>query len=119
MAKRNKTAALKKPVKKQSDPYWDFHEVMHYLEKLHGRNFRDYAGKFGADAGEEERPYQDFWHWIIDQNEISNGCWMHLPDWEYYMVTDAANTEPWKKEIMQYFKDFLGNDYHERLWVEW
>jgi hypothetical protein len=44
---------------------------------------------------------------------------MHLPDWEYYMVTDAANTEPWKKEIMQYFKDFLGNDYHERLWVEW
>lgn len=111
-----KTKKLKKPVKKQNEPYWDFNEVMHYLEQLHGKNFRDYAGKFGS-PGDYDAPYQDFWHWVVDQNEITNGCWMNLPDWEYY--AKDPHTESWKKEIMQYFYDFLGDDYHERLWVEW
>jgi hypothetical protein len=111
-----KTNKLKAPTKKKAKPFWNYHEVEHYLEELHGKKFRDYAGKFNKDAA-DSTPYQDFWHWVIDQNEVSNGCWIHLPEWEYFMQNEE--TEPWKKEIMQYFKDFLGNDYDERLWVEW
>lgn len=113
-----KAKKLNKPVKKQSKPFWDYYEVAHYLEELHGKNFRDYANKFGkARSDDEVIPYQDFWHWIMDQNEVSNGSWIHLPEWEYFM--NNKDTEPWKKEIMQYFKEFLGDDYDERLWVEW
>jgi len=63
-----------------------------------------------------ERPYLDFWHWMCDSNEISNGGWLYLPDWS--CMTDP-DVEPWKKEILQHFRDFLGDDYDERMRVEW
>lgn len=114
-----KTKKLVKPVKKVAEPYWDYNEVAHYLEQLHGKNFRDYAGRFESKKHDDSIPYQDFWHWICDQNDsFSNGSWIHLPDWSYYTDEEAA-TEPWKKEIMQYFYDFLGEDYHGKLWVQW
>jgi len=104
--------------KKHKKEYWDFYEVMHYLEKLHKKDFRDYAGKFKNKSDHnEEIPYQDFWHWMLDCNEVSNGCFIHLPDWSYHMINDA--TEPWKKEIMQHFYDFLGEDYYEQMWCAW
>jgi hypothetical protein len=106
---------LKKPTKKTTK-YYDYHEVTKYLEKLHGKDFRDYAGKFTKD-GNDDAPYQDFWHWICDHNEVSNGCYIFLPDWDYHM--NSKDTEPWKKEIMQYYYDFLGQDYFERMWVDW
>lgn len=116
MTKAKKVKTMKKPTKKQAKPYWDFYEVMGYLEQLHGKNFRDYAGKHGSNK--DNVPYLDFWHWVCDQNEVHNGSWIHLPDWHYYMDPDT-HTDEWKKEIMQYFYDFLGDDYHERLWAAW
>lgn len=105
-----------KAPKKRKMEYWDFNEVMHYLEQKHNKNFRDYAGKFGK-KGDESVPYQDFWHWVCDCNDVSNGCFIYLPDWNYHM--SSKTTEPWKKEIMQYFYDFLGKEYHDQLWVSW
>lgn len=117
MATKAKAKKLQKPTKKTGEPYWDFYEVMHYLEELHGKDFRDYAGRHSGKKFDDKVPYQDFWHFVIDQNEVSNGCWIHLPDWDYYMNNEE--TESWRKEIMQYFKDFLGDDYDERMWCEW
>lgn len=168
-----KASKLKKPTKKMDEPYWDYHEVSDYLEKLHKKNFRDYAGKFTAegkierdaqikawvvangysgwehamdvpdpakprddwpadseemkkrveinlkmwpDLKKTERPYQDFWHFIVENNEVTNGCWIYLPEQE---VMDDPDVEPWQKEILQYFMDFLGDDYNERMWAEW
>ena len=108
---------LTKPKKKKKEA-WVYHEVEKYLEQLHGKHFRDYAGRFHNNpTNDDSIPYQDFWHWICDLNDIHNGCYIHLPEWEYFMNNEE--TEPWKKEIMQYFKDFLGPDYDERMWVEW
>ena len=103
--------------KKHKKEYWDFIEVQHYLEKKHKKNFRDYAGMFGRKSGEYV-PYQDFWHWICDNNDqMTNGSFIRLPDFDYHMNSDT--TEPWKKEIMQYFYDFLGDEYHDEMWVSW
>lgn len=121
MAKKNlkkkgtKTVKAEKlqPPKKQTKQFYDFIEVERYLEKLHKKNFRDYAGKFG----DESVPYQDFWHWICDCNEVSNGGFIHLPDFDYHM--NNPSTEAWKKEILQYFHDFLGDDYNEEMRVSW
>lgn len=49
--------------------------------------------------------YQDFWHFIIDSNDIHNGCefTMHKD----YMMEDA---EPWQKEILQHYFDEFDAD---------
>lgn len=115
MAKSKK--ATKVPTKRTTKS-WHYNEVAAHLERLHGKKFRDYSGKFAEGAPDDnDIPYQDFWHWIMDLNEVTNGCYIHLPEWDYYFNNESV--EPWKKEIMQYFKDFLGDDYNERLWVEW
>lgn len=114
MAKAKKLKVPKRHMKR----HWNYNEVQKYLEKLHGKNFRDYAGRYGVNAPEDDTvPYQDFWHWVCDLNEVHNGCYIRLPEWDYYY--NNQDTEPWKKEIMKFFKDFLGDDYHERMWVEW
>ena len=112
-----KTKKITKP-KKHTKKCWTYNEVAAYLEQLHGKKFRDYAGKYAEDAPKDDSiPYQDFWQRICELNEIHNGCFIHLPEWEYFMKSEV--TEPWMKEIMQYFKDFLGEDYDERMWCEW
>lgn len=108
-------AKLTKPKKKSGKSYWDFHEVTNYLEQLHGKDFRDYAGKWCA-KGNEEKPYLDFWHWIIDGGDIHNGCFFYMPDRE---CLNDPEVEDWKKEIVKYYVDFLGDDYDEEMWVDW
>lgn len=107
-----KLPKLEKP-KKHTQTFWDYNEVAAYLEKLHGKDFRDYADKHGKNPNGE---YQDFWHWLVDCNEVSNGCFIHLPSSDYLNEPDI---ETWKKEILKYFMDFLGDDYEEQLWVSW
>lgn len=98
--------------------YYDYHEVAKYLEDLHKKDFRDYAGKRRPCLPSNPNlPYQDFWHIISDCNEVVNGGFIHLPDWDYYM--NSARTESWQKEIMQFFHDFLGDDYREKMLASW
>lgn len=108
---------LQKP-KQHTKTYWDYHEVEHYLEQLHGKDFRDYYGKYksGKSGYNKSIEYCDWWHWICDLNEVRNGSFITLPDISYLEDPEVPS---WKKEIMQYFIDFLGDDYEERLWVEW
>lgn len=110
---------MKKPVKIQSDPYYNFLEVMHYLEEKHGKNFRDYAGKYGKTGVNSEAPYLDFWHWMMNAigDSIQNGCFIYMPEY-MYIITDV--TEPdWVKEILGYFMEFLQEDYDKKMWLEW
>ena len=44
---------------KMTFEYTDFLEDWHALEKKHGKNFRNYAGK--KYDGVDTTPYQDFW----------------------------------------------------------
>jgi hypothetical protein len=106
---------VKVPVKIQDPLYYNFFEVMHYLEEVHKKNFRDYAGKFGKNS-DMEKPYQDFWHWMIDINDVQNGGWVCLPDLSYL---DDPEVPTWKKEIIEYFHLFLGNEYDERMLASW
>ena len=84
---------------------------MHYLEKLHGKDFRNYAGKeFGKDN--EETPYLDFWHWMVDRMGIHNDGFTSLPEIH-------SDNPPWCNEILRYFEEFLGDDYYDDMYVSW
>lgn len=106
---------LKKPTKKKSKSYHDFFEVQEYLEKLHGKDFGNYSGKTYGDLDGGDAPYQNFWHWLIAHSDMHNGSWMYMPEG----FEDDPNTESWVKEILGYFKKYLGDDFHEKMWVEW
>lgn len=64
---------------------------------------KQYA-RFNADIASGkvvERPYQDFWHWLIDHADIRRGGTMEL---DREMIEGA---EPWQKEIFElYWKEF-------------
>jgi len=171
--KTKKVVKAQQKPKKIKDSYYDFLEVMHYLEKKTGRDFQDYAGRWSKEGQKDSeralqkwlkengygdkahvldvpdpkkpdidwpenskemklrikireqyrvveeqliRPYQNFWHWIVQLNEVFNGCFIHLPD---LALLDDPQVEDWKKEIMQHFYKFLRGDYHERMWCAW
>lgn len=65
--------------------------------------------EFQADikAGKiEDRPYRDFWHWLIDVADVQRGGTLEL-DAE---MGDGA--EPWQKEILAlYLKEFGSGPY--------
>lgn len=105
-----------KPKKKKTKPYFDFNEVMDYLETKYDKDFRNYAGhKFTGE--ENDVPYLDFWHWMLEHTaNINNGCFIYMPDLE---TLKSRDTPEWVKEIIKYFADFLGKDYDEKIWLEW
>jgi hypothetical protein len=61
-----------------------------------------------------EPPYLDFWHFIIDHNEIHNDCDFVM----YKELMDDA--EPWQREILQhYFDEFDPDDTGEIEFHVW
>lgn len=105
---------MKKPVAKQRPgDFFDWFECVKWIEQKYNCDIRDYAGRYKGNPFHDEKPYQDFWHFIIDGTEIHNGC-------EYYMepleLKEYAD-EDWQKEICQMFYDEFGEDLS--FWIEW
>lgn len=101
----------------QSMPYWDYSDVEEYIEAKYKIEFRDYhkyykgdMSKYMVDDGESETPYLDFWHWYLDNHDVSNGgmgdCY----------ISDFLNEEVeervplWVKEILQMIYNEFGED---------
>lgn len=65
---------------------------------------QDQYARFNADIASGkviERPYQDFWHWLIDKGDIQRGGTMEL----YREMLEGA--EAWQAEIFElYWKEF-------------
>lgn len=61
-------------------------------------------GRFKADIASGkivDRPYQDFWHWLIDNADVRRGGTLELDE------EMGEGAEPWQKEILGlYLKEF-------------
>ena len=115
---KNKAAELKKPKMKVSDPYWDYHEIIHYLEKKHSFDSRNLLGRRYSGLPDDPE-HLDFWHWLLDNDasEIHNGDFFCL-DLDYRLK--HKNTPVWVKEILQFIKDeFAPDDDCLEMKVEW
>ena len=66
---------LKKPEIKQGEPYWDYHEVIHYIEGKYKIKTRGYTPKVVLPSYKKDL---DFWLWIIDHNQIHNGSYFYM-----------------------------------------
>ena len=105
-----------KPKEKTKTAY-DYNECRDWLQAKYGYDERDYAGKYASPIPNPSAPYQDFWHFVLDQTPVHNGCYINIEDsW----LEDAA---PWQREIINRYLDHFGttgDGYRCALfWVEW
>lgn len=97
---------MKKPKKKVVE-HWDYRECAEYIaHKLGVKNLNDVAGRW--PEGKEGVPYQNFWHVIVENNEVgSSGC--------YVMIYPFINCPDWAKPIVKEFEKEFGKD--QEYWV--
>lgn len=120
---------LVKPQIKSRD-YWDYHEVIEYIEAKYGISTRGYIPKCGFTEEQLNEihsgtPYLDFWHWIVDRHEIHNGSIFYLNllgdyeegrdendgDWD----GDDEYRPRWVREIQKMIFDEFGEGEMEML----
>ena len=117
-----------KPKQHLSEPYWDYHEVVDFIEKKYKIKLRGYTPKAGFTeemikhqketyVGSKSDPYLDFWHWICEYQEIHNGCYFYLGTQE---EVDEKWCPYWVKEIL----DLLDKEFPEAkgemyMYVSW
>lgn len=121
---------LKKPTPKPRKALYDYSEVISYIERKYKIDTRDYAGRWKeTDSVKREAiPYQDFWHWVVDHNEVHNGCDIVLDSGQlFHELSLCKSDEDYKTfykycpkfvlEIMKLIQDEFGDEVE--CWVSW
>ena len=99
----------------------DYHKCIHFLEEKYNFDSRDYAGRYKERISNQNIPYQNFWHWVVEMSELlGNGSYITMFDnWAEDLPEDDFRTI-----ILNYFFQEFG-EYGEdegsilRFWVEW
>lgn len=111
-----KAEPLAKPEKQtRTEEFWDYYDVCRYIEKKYKISLENYAK--WSPGKNDDKPYQNFWHWITDRQEIHNGCFFYLNVYEHTEPEDKY-CPGWVKEILKRFYDEFGED-EMRFWVAW
>jgi hypothetical protein len=118
-----KTKSLRKP-RAKTVKRLDYSASMAYLEKKYGFKARDYADRHGA--GGKDKPYLDFWHWIVETKQVHNGCDVtftkeDLSHAAQKQDNDKSPDTSWRVKIVEYIlKEFgKGRDREVTFWVQW
>lgn len=115
---------MDKPQPHARGPFYEYGEVMQYLEFKYGIYPDNYTPKNGFTeeqlsglADWQEKPYLNFWHWVCDMNEIHNGGTLYL---DLDAVQDDEHWPGWVCEILGYIKEeFQPEGGDMRMWVSW
>lgn len=113
---------IDKPVK-QTKTYYDYNECRNYLENKYGYDERDYSKRFKRKDGKltginNDVEYRDFWHWVLDHNQISNGCFITF--YKEDLEDPEMDFEDWQKEIYKrYIDEFADENGELEMYVWW
>jgi len=100
--------------------YYDYHDMIHWVEHKYKIQVRDYYGRFGKN-GNSDAPYCDFWHWITETylTEIHNGCERHI-DIRELMDVAKHSKKGWVVKIVELLKEEFFEDKNEiTVWIDW
>ena len=125
---------MKKPTK-QVVTYYEYIDIIKYIEKMYEIETRDYYGHFGGKSVKwpgagSGRPYANFWHWMIHSNpDTHNGCYVYFP---YDYTERKVNLDPkcyeenyeclpqFVVEILDMIVAEFGKEIlTEKIWVDW
>jgi hypothetical protein len=98
-------------------PYWAWDEVEDAVKQATGRDMRDWAGRWAAtdDPNDEGRPYQDFWHILIESIDFHNGA---AYDLDVREVAALHPDKPWVREVCDAVIAVIGPG-EQRVKMEW
>lgn len=104
----------------EAEPAIDWNEFIDLLEEERGFKHRDFYRRFyHKDHHEEpstnrdvEKPYVDFWHFIISTNSIFNGCYFYLHQYtrdffEDYVIKNEPSIVANGERCVQRYVDAL------------
>lgn len=99
---------MNKPKKIKLEMY-DYHECEEYIaHKLGIKDLRDMLGKFQSTPYDNAIEYRDYWHYIMDKNDVHNPCQIWIFDDEF--------AKSWQQEVTKaFFNEFGEGPY----WVSW
>lgn len=104
---------MEKP-KKHSKEFYDYRECRDYLQQKYDYDERDLAG--WRKKMDDSVPYQDFWHWVVEHHQISNGCFVTFSR-EALAELDAVD---WQREIyVRYLDEFADESGELEMWIWW
>lgn len=105
--------------KKHTHHYYDYQELRNYLQTKYNYDERDYAGKYSSKDEVKDVPYLDFWHWVIKQREVNNGCYITFSREELNYLIEEKQIEDWQAEIYDHYLEFADENGELELWVYW
>lgn len=108
-----KTTERQKPQPKIRKIY-NWRELRLYIEDKYECDIRDYAGKFSGNPVDDDAPYQDFWHVMLERLPIRNGAVINV-SWTDFLASDF-NNEGWVLEIVGFFVAEFGSTNEVEFW---
>ena len=95
---------LVKP-KQYMEKYYEWNEMVDFIEGKYKCDIRDYANSISSLN--DEIPYQDFWHELIEYNsEIGNN---QIADIDFTDMKKQYKDEKWVRKICDMFIKEFGN----------
>ena len=89
----------------------DYHDCMKFLEQKYNFKSRNYYNNLDN--------YKDFWHYIIEDDGISNGSFFSLWDGQF----EDMDEDDFRKIIWGYiekeFAEHIDEEGFIEFWVEW
>jgi hypothetical protein len=115
-------ARVRKP-KTRTIVAYEWGDIEKYIQAKYKRNLRDWEGRWTEEWAEkwgtkdfDERPYHDFWHWMIEHYSPGNGCVVDIYP-KATMEESGPDLEPWVCEILTILRDEFGDEF--KLLTEW
>lgn len=107
--------------KKQTKGYYDYNQCRNYLQDKYNYDERDYAKKYYRNKKNKitkvnnDKPYLDFWCWVLDNYTINNGCFI-----TFYKNDIKQIKEDWIKEIYSHYIDEFADENGElEMYIWW
>jgi len=91
----------------------DYHECRDYINDKHNIDIDNYAN---WSPGDEGVPYQNYWHWLIDQCDVQRDSYFVM----YDEVLEDLPEDDFKHIVTKWFFEEFGNGADSiEFWVEW
>jgi hypothetical protein len=93
--------------------HFDYRDCRDYLQAKYNYAERDYGQKY-CGKRDENAPYLDFWHWVIANYEIHNGCFITFSE---DMLPEIQ--EDWIRTIYGHYLTEFAKEGELEMYISW
>ncbi len=102
---------MKQKPELQSRGAYEYSDCVEWVEQKLGYDIRNVLNSHSPENIKKNIEYRDWWHFLIDYEDVHNGCYIMIRR----DLMEYGND--WQNEITQKFLDEFGED--AEYWVDW